>query len=251
MKIRTVIVEDEQAALDHLESLLISFCPNIEVVGHASDVARGFEVISQLAPDLLISDIKLPDGTAFDLLNRFSKINFNIIFVTAYSEYAVKAFKICAMDYLLKPIDIDELIQAVQKAEEEHKNQSIELRLKALLENIAHSDAKVKKIALSVNTAIHLIPVNEIVFCRSDGTRTVFYLEDGRFLTAQKSVKEYDEILSEYGFFRTNRQFLINVQHVISYDKNEDVPIKMSNGLNVPISFRKRDDFHRLISENY
>jgi len=251
LKIRTVLIEDEQHALDHLKSLLMSFCPSVEVVGQASDVASGFDVVSELAPDLLISDIKLPDGTAFDLLSRFSKINFNIIFVTAHSEYAIKAFKISAMDYLLKPLDIDELIQAVRKAEDEFKNQSIESRLKALVENISHTDSKGKKIAISINTTIHIIPVNDIIFCQSDGARTNFYLEDGRILIATKNVKEYDEILADYGFFRTSRQYLINLQHVKSYDKNEDVPIKMSNGINVLLSTRKKDDFHRLISEYY
>lgn len=248
MKIRTVLIEDELDALEHLTALLRDHCPNIELVGQAGDVVSGLKVIQNTDPELLITDIKLPDGTTFDILNQIHGISFNIIFVTAHSEYAIKAFKISAIDYLLKPVDIQELIAAIKKAEEEIQKQSVDERIKALLINVTQGGNFGKKIVLNINTELHVIYISDIIFCLSEGNFTHFYLQDGRKLTVTKNIKEYDDMLCEFNFFRASRQHLINLKHVISFTKGYAGTIKMVHGFEIPISVRRKDLFIELIT---
>ncbi|MBE0640062.1 MAG: response regulator transcription factor [Bacteroidales bacterium] len=249
MKISTVLIEDEQNALDHLKALLADFCPNIELAGTANSVASGVAILRECNPQLIIADIELPDGTTFDILNQIPDFSFNIIFITAHSEYAIKAFKISAIDYLLKPIDIDELIAATNKAEEQMSHQSLEARIKALLGNLSRADYQDKKIVLTYNHVFHVINITDIIFCQSEVNYTNFYLRDNRQILSSKNVSEFEEMLNEHGFFRANRQYLINVKHIVSFNKTPCGYVSMVNGYEIPVSFRRRDLLVELISK--
>jgi two-component system, LytTR family, response regulator len=248
LKIRTILIEDEQDAREHMVSLLRDHCPNIELIGQATDVVSGLKLIDESNPELLISDIMLPDGTAFDMLNQLTEIAFNIIFTTAHSDFAVKAFKISAIDYLLKPIDIDELQAATKKAEVEISGKSASTRIKTLVGNLSPSNLQSKKIVLSIGPALHVIYISEIIFCQSIANRTSFVLMDDRKLLTSTNISEYEDMLNEYGFFRPHRQFLINIHHILSLDRTNMGTIRMAKGFEVPVSIRRKQMLVDLIS---
>jgi len=248
LKIRTILIEDEQDAREHMTCLLRDHCPNIELVGQASDVASGLKLIDDKDPDLLISDIMLPDGTAFDMLNQLNEIAFNIIFTTAHSDFAIKAFKISAIDYLLKPIDIGELIAATKKAEAEISRKSASTRIKALVGNISPSSVQSKKIVLSIGPALHVVYVSEIIAIQSIRNNTTIFLMDDRKLVTSTILSEYEDMLNEYGFFRPHRQFLINMHHIISLDRTTMGTIRMAKGFEVPVSMRRKETLVELLS---
>lgn len=239
--IRTVIVEDEPSSSEYLASLLSDFCNNVELVGTACDVKSGYELIFKSKPDLVLLDIEMPDGTGFDLLHKFPKINFEIIFTTAFAEYAVKAFQFSAIHYLLKPIDPRELVSAINKAEDELQRKNTEARVDALLFNMQNQAEKGKKIVLSSGTKIYVINSSEIVMCQSEKNYTQFFLADGREIVVAKTMKEYDDMLADNGFVRVHKQHLINVEHIKSLDKTEGGSIYLSNNLKVPVSVRKKE----------
>jgi two-component system LytT family response regulator len=237
--VRTVIVEDEPYSREHLVSLVTNYCKQVEIVGEAWDVKSGFDIISANKPDLVLLDIEMPDGTGFDLLQKFQKIDFEIIFTTAFAEYAVKAFHYSAIHYLLKPIDPDELLEAVKKTEELLQRKTIEARLNTLFHNLQNQKDG-KRMVLSSGNNMYVINTGEIIMCHSAKNYTLFFLLDGRNITVSKTIKEYDKLLTENGFFRVHKQYLINIDHVKSFDKSDGGSINLTNDLKVPISIRKR-----------
>jgi two-component system, LytTR family, response regulator len=248
VKIRTVLVEDEPDAMEHLEMLLTQYCENVAIVGKCTDVKSSLTSLTTIKPDLVIMDIRLPDGTAFDILNQLKIISFNIIFTTAYSEYAIKAFKISAIDYLLKPIDIDEMVQAIDKAEQILQKKTIELRLQTLLENVSQNNNNEKKILLNANNVLHVLKLSEIIFCQSINRFTHFFLTDGREIATGSPIREYEMMLSEYGFFRTGRQFIINMSYVKAFNKTKSSGIMLVNGFEIPVSVRRKEQLIRRIT---
>jgi two-component system, LytTR family, response regulator len=241
VKIRTVLVEDEPDAMEHLEMLLTQYCENVDIAGKYTDVKSSLTGLTTIKPDLVVMDIRLPDGTAFDILNQLKTISFNVIFTTAYSEYAIKAFKISAIDYLLKPIDIDEMVQAINKAEQIIQKETIELRLQTLLDNLSQKNNNDTKILLNANNVLHVLKLSEIIFCQSINRFTHFFLTDGREIATNSLIREYEEMLSEYGFFRTGRQFIINMSYVKAFDKTKGNVIMLANGYEIPVSVRRRE----------
>jgi two-component system, LytTR family, response regulator len=247
VKLKTFLVEDEPDALEHLEALLSLHCGNVTVAGKAGDVKTALVKLPSANPDLVIMDIRLPDGNAFDILNRLNSIKFNVIFTTAYSEYAIKALKISAIDYLLKPIDIQELVQAVQKAEQVIEKETIDLRIKALLSNMTQNAGFQKNIVLTMNGVLHIVNISDIIFCQSINTLTHFFLKDGDEIATSKSILEYEDMLGDYGFFRTSRQFLINIRYLKSFDKTKGSDAIMANGFVIPVSVRRKERLLELI----
>lgn len=239
--IKAIIVEDEPYSCEHLASLLSGFCSNVELVGMAHDVKSGYELISKINPDLVLLDIEMPDGTGFDLLQKFAKIKFEIIFTTAFAEYAVKAFQFSAIHYLLKPIDPEGLVSAINKAEDELERKNIETRVNALYFNLQNQAGKGKKVVLSSGTKLYVIDSNEIIMCRSEKNYTQFYLADGSEITVARTMKEYDDLLVTNGFFRVHKQYLINIDYIKSFDRAGGGAVNLSNGLKIPVAGRKKE----------
>jgi len=244
--IRTIIIEDEQDARDHIKLLIASNCPDVEIVGEAHNVKSGIEIINKKEPKLVLMDILLPDGTGFDLLNSLENINFNIIFVTAYREFAVEAFKFSAIHYLLKPIVPDDLISAIKKANDRLISQNVETRLKSLFYNLQSNTNGSKKVVLTTGTNLYVVHSEEIVMCKSEKSHTEFYVADGRVITVFKAIKDFDDLLSGYGFFRVHKQFLININHITSFDKTGAGQVHMTGDHVIPVSFRKREQLLEL-----
>ena len=239
--IKTIIIDDETKARETIAELIKRYCKNIRIVAEAHDVKSGIFTIKQHHPDVVLLDIKMPDGTGFDLLRHFDKIDFKIIFITAYEEYAIKAFKFSAFDYLLKPIDVNDLVSTFEKIETSLDKESSYIKLHALLSNIENISKDVKKIVLKTSDSIHVVNVQDILRCESSSNYTRFYFVDGKKLLVSKTLKEFDEILNQYGFFRAHQSHLVNMNFVKKYEKGDGGFLIMKDGSSVPVSIRKKE----------
>ncbi len=237
-----VIIDDEPKARSTIRDILGFSEQKIDIIGEAADVQSARELILQKKPDLVLLDINLPDGTGFDLLKKFETIDFKIIFITAHEEYAIRAFRFSAMDYILKPIAASDLIKAVEKAGETIKGEKTEEKFKAFLANLE----KLNKIVLRTSESIHIINLDNIVRCESDINYTTFYLTNGEKLLVSKTLKEYDEMLQPSGFFRTHQSHLVNLDHILRYDKAEGGHLIMMDESWVPVSKRKKEQLFRV-----
>lgn len=244
--IKGVIIEDEHNARETLRVLIEKNCENVVVVGEAHDVKSGLDCINKHKPDLVFLDIDMPDGDGFDLLRQVRRFDFNIIFTTAYSEFAVKAFKYNTIDYLLKPIVQDELIKAVNKAEIELRTRDLSKKFNNLLDFI--SDGKnTKRIVLSSNERYDIVNVSDIIMCKSDKNYTSFYLEDGQVITISKTMKDFEEVLSANSFIRVHKQYMVNMDHVKSFGRTSSNIIRLSRDLEVPVSTRNKGKLLEII----
>jgi two-component system LytT family response regulator len=238
--LRTLIIDDETPVRKTLSGLLERTCPQVKLVGEAYSVQSGIKTIREKSPDLVMLDIKMDDGTGFDLLSHFEFINFKIIFITAYEEYALKAFEFSAIDYILKPVNPEKLSEAVTRTEILKKS-DFEIQLNALKENFNNPGSSNKKIILKNMESIFLFNSDDIVHCESDGSYTVFQTVDDQRIVISKNLKEYDALLSGSGFLRVHRSHLINLKHIKRFDKLNGGYVVMSNGTQVPVSSAGRE----------
>lgn len=239
-KIKAVIVEDEQNNREYLKDKLNEYCSQIEIVAICSSALEGRRKIMETSPDLVFLDVEMPGGDGFSMLESLPALNFEIIFVTAFTNYAVKAIKFSALDYIVKPIDTMELVRAVEKAVKEIQHKIDNSRMLNLIEN-RHRDANKKIIALPLSDKIEFVEISTIARCQADGNYTVFYLTNGDKLTTSKTLKEYDELLSSYNFLRVHQSHLINLNEVKSFVKSEGGYIRMKDGSNIVISRQRRE----------
>lgn len=240
---KAVIIDDNEKARVALKSDLEDYCEQIKVIGEAEGVVSGLNTLSFLNPDVLFLDIRMGDGTGFDLLSKLNergKVNFKVIFTTAYDEYAIKAFKFAAIDYLLKPIDPDDLIQSVNKLNPKVLLPSLD-QFELLFNQL--NKKVIKKISLAEQDRIHLIDIQDIIRCEADKNYTVFYLVDNRKIVVSKTLKEFENILSEHNFYRTHHAHLVNLNQIKEFVKLDGPYVLMLNGMQVPVSSRKKEGF--------
>ena len=231
--LRAVIVDDEQSARESLAEIITKYCDsNIQLIGVADGVEKGIEIIEMLNPDIVFLDIELSPGSGFELLERVGNNSFEVIFTTAYNQYALTAIKFSALDYLLKPIDIDELRNAINKAS---SKKNID-RIQVLKENLKQKDSKLNKVILPTNTGYFVELLDDIVRCEADSNYTDFYFLNGKKMTVCKTLKEYEELFEGLGFFRIHQSHLININHIKNYLKGDTPQLIMSDGKNVTIS---------------
>jgi two-component system LytT family response regulator len=241
MKLKAIIVDDEAKARRILESFLIEYCPQVEILAMAEDVPQAFKVIQKLKPDVVFLDIEMPGYNGFQLLDFFEVVDFEIIFTTAYSEFALRAFQVSAIDYLLKPIQIDQLISAVEKLEKIHGNSYIRERMETLQKNL--KAYQIKKIVIPLSEGSLFVELNDIVFLKAEGSYANIFFKDGNKVIVSKNLKDYeDQLTMEEGFFRIHRSFLINTKYIthISSDGSEATMINQSI---VNISRDRKQDF--------
>jgi len=246
--IRTVIIEDEKKSREALNVLLTRYCKNVEVVAEADGVSSGIKAIRELVPDAVFLDIQMPDGSGFRLLEEVGEIKFEIIFVTAFDQYAIKAIKYSALDYLLKPIIPGELVKAVEKVEKKKRASQINKNIKVLLENIKSTGAKPHKIVLSTSEKIHIVEVDNIIRCESDNYYTRFLFKDGGMVLVSKTLKENEELLKDHNFIRPHKSHLVNIKYIKSFIKHDGGYIVMTDGSKVPVSRRKREKVVEIIN---
>lgn len=249
--IETILVDDDVNLREGMKSLLSRFAPNIKIIGEADSVATGITTIDALKPQVVFLDIQLNDGTGFDILEKLAEknnaINFNIVFITAHEQYAIKAFRFSALDFLLKPVDPEELQNVIRKIETviEKKNDYSHINL--LLENIRKNVDNFKRIALSTSDGIHLFDINDIIRCESTDNYTKFYIKDDKTVLISKTLKEYEELLAEHNFERIHQSHLINLSYLKSYIKKDGGYVVMEDGSHLPISQRKRERLQHVL----
>lgn len=244
IKKRAIMVDDETKSRTALGSFLSKYCPSIEIVGEADGVKTGLEAIKTLSPDVIFLDIEMNDGTGFDLIKQLSEVKFEVIFVTAFNQYAIKAFRYSAIDYLLKPVNPEELIQAVSKLSDEGRISQIEQKLEALMAN----KTSIHKIAIPSMEGIRLEKVENIVYCESDNYYTIIHLVTGEKLLVSKTLKEYDKTLSADGFIRIHQKYLVKVSEIKTYSKSDGGFVTLNNGTHLTVSRRKKDELLKAIS---
>ncbi|MEZ5197004.1 MAG: LytTR family DNA-binding domain-containing protein [Bacteroidales bacterium] len=246
--LRTIIVDDEPHMRQTLNKLLQKHCPNVKIVDMAGSVSSGLESIRKHHPDLVLLDIKMDDGTGFDLLRQAEPIDFKIIFITAYDQYAVEAFRFSALDYLLKPIIPAYLAGAVYRAEEQ-KIRDLEIQLGNLKNNLGTQDVSKKKIILKTLENIHILAVEDILYCASDSNYTTFYLANSNQIVVSKTLKEYEDLLKGSGFFRVHKSFLVNLSKINRLEKSEGGNLIMSNNEKIPIGASRKEQLMELFEQ--
>ncbi|KQR71773.1 LytTR family DNA-binding domain-containing protein [Pedobacter sp. Leaf176] len=238
---RTILVDDEQANLENLQVLLGKNCPEVKVVAVSGNIDDAFEQVNLHHPDLIFLDIQMGKHTGFDLLKKLSEKTFEVIFVTAYDNYGIQAVKFAALDYLLKPVDPDELILSVSKAEARIANKINGEQLNFLLNQIKRTEPAVPKIALPQQHEIRYVSVDDIVRCVADNTYTFFHLSNSEQILISKPLKEYADLLKPQGFVRAHQSHLVNPKFVKSWLKEDGGMLLMNNGDKIPVSKPNRE----------
>ena len=241
--IKTVIVEDELKSRDMLAAMIRKITPELDIVGLAGNVSEAEKLIRELKPELVFLDISMPDGSGFDLLEKVSGQKFELIFATASDQHAIRAIKFSACDYLLKPIDMDELKLAVEKVVQKKQSVPNMENLQFLIQHLRRADDNFQKITLPTGNAYEIVNVKDIVRCEADGSYTTFYLSDKRKLMISAGLKHYEELLPENDFIRVHHHHLINMQHVLRFLKEDGGYAVMSDGSKIEMSRRKKEAF--------
>jgi two-component system LytT family response regulator len=238
---KIIIIDDEEQQRNFTSTVVKKYCPTIEIVAQAANVKDGIEAIQKYAPDLILLDVEMPDGTGFDLLKKLMPIDFQVIFITAHNEFAVKAFKFSALDYLLKPVAPEELVITLQKAEQVQKQTQIQMQLAILLNNIQDFAGEVKKLVLKDADNVHIVSISEVMYMQADNNYTSFFLTDKRKIVISKTLKEYEQLLEGKGFFRCHQSHLVNLNYILRIDKRDGGFIVMKDQTQLPLSSRKKE----------
>ena len=245
--IRCAIIDDEKPFINTLRAML-KRQDDLMVVGEARSVNSGVKLINELEPDLVFLDIQMSDGTGFDLLQKLDRRDFRVIFITAHDHFAIEAFKFSAMDYILKPLISDELYRAIDKVRQSIEKDRINLQLSVLMDNLNEISRDKKRIILRESETMHIIQLDEILWCEADGSYTIFYLSEDRKIMVSKHLKEFEDYLSPNGFFRAHRSHLINLNKVRKFDRSDGGIIYLENNVALPISVRKKEKLAEMLN---
>ncbi len=239
---KTLIVDDETDAVNFIRSIIQEYCPQLEVIGTANTVKEGIRLITEHQPELVFLDVEMPHGSGFELLAHFPKKMFDVIFITAFNQYALKAIKFSAVDYILKPINISEFIEAVEKVVEKRSHAfSTDINYGELIENLKSSIPT--KLAIPTSEGMEYLNTKEIIRIEADRSYCWFYLTEKRKHLVSKNLKEYQDLLSDCSFFRPHNSHLVNLEYVKKYVRQEGGYIEMTDGSQIPVSRIKRDLF--------
>lgn len=242
--IKCVIIDDEADAIFMLKNILEkNFKDEITIVDVAENIKDGIQIINKQKPEVVFLDIRMREGTGFELLEQIKTKNFEVIFITAYDQYAVKAFQFSAMGYLMKPIKIQDLKNTISNLKLHFSKQknNIEKRLKVLVEN--YDDGNIKKLVVSNIDGFRVIPINNIIRLEGDRNYTNFILIDHKKITSSKTLGEYENLLTDFGFYRIHQSSLINLKHVVGYLKGDGGMVEMTDGYQVAVSRNRKADF--------
>jgi len=250
--IRTILVDDEPRGLNTLKKLLQEYCPEIKVIAECTDAESAKDKIELLEPQLVFLDISLPGKTSFDLLSELDKINFEIIFVTAHNKYALDAFHYSAIDYLMKPIDEDILIDAVRRAVKRVSMNSVNNNVSTLLHNLQKAQVPQEmKLCIPSLKGFQVVELKDILYCEASGSYTNFFFVDKHSICTAKTIHDYEDLLEDAGFVRIHKSFLVNLLHVKEYLRGEGGSVILSNGHEVEVARRKKDLLIAKMKEYY
>jgi len=239
MQLKTIIVEDEKTSREILKNYLSKYCPTVEVIGEAENIDEALVLIRNNKLDLLFLDVEMPYGSGFDLLDKFDKIDFEVVFVTAYNQYAIDALNNHASYYLLKPISIDELIKAVDYVIQ-IKTKENELQNAVLVPKISATN---DKITIPTQEGFEVLEIKDIMYCKADDNYTELFLENNQKKLVSKTLKYFEDILTVNGFARIHKSYLVNVSYIAAYKKGKGGTVALSNGKELSVSASKKADF--------
>lgn len=245
MKKKVLIIDDENRTRDFVKKMIDSFQLDLEVFTDGENVETGIEAINRIQPDIVFLDIQMPDGTGFDVLNSLETKKFEVIFITAYQEYAIKAIKFSALDYILKPIDAEELHSAILTAIDSVDFKKEDLQYEALENNIQPGNRR--KLVLKTQECVYIVDLMEIIRCEADKNYTFFFLNSGKKILVSRTLKDFETMLNGYGFFRIQQSHLINLDYLDRYDKHQGGAIIMKDGSALPLSPAKKEQFFKLL----
>lgn len=251
--IKAVLIDDDGNLREGMKMMINLYAPEIQIVGEADSVKTGTELMERVKPDIAFLDILMNDGTGFDILEKlnekFGNVTSHIIFITAHEEFAIKAFRFSALDFLLKPVNPDELQSVLKKIKNVIHQNTDNKNIGLLLENIQKKSEGFKKIALSTSDGIHLFEIKDIIRCESEDNYTKFFIKNHKPVMISKTLKEYEELLKDQGFERIHQSHLINLNELKSYIRKEGGFVIMSDDSQLPVSQRKKERLQELISK--
>jgi two-component system, LytTR family, response regulator len=246
--IRALIIDDEKHCCDNLQWQLKTYCPEIDIIGVSNNPEKGLQQIHHHQPQLIFLDVEMPGMTGFEMLEALTDINFDIIFTTAFDQYAIRAIKFGALDYLIKPVDKDELLEAINKFLNRTQRDSLK-QLSALLTHIRKSnDLSFQKIALPTLHGYELVPLNNIIFCESSSNYTNIHLNGGQHLLISRTLKDIEDLLDRQPFFRVHNSYVVNLQYAVRYIKGEGGHLVLNNDISIPVSRNKKEELLKLIT---
>jgi len=246
--ITAIILEDEEDNRKVLSGFLQDYCPQVNLLAAVANVNAGLAAINKYRPDVVFMDIQLKGETSFELLDKLPEIPFDIIFTTGYSSYMLKAIKLSAVDYLLKPINADELKAAVEKVEKK-RNQLMQNKNLEILLNNFRNNYQDHKIAISSADGFVFVKVSNIVYLESEGAYTYFYLKHNEKIITSKNIKEYEELLADHNFFRIHKTYIVNMAEIVKYIRGEGGQVLMSNSVILDVSRRRKDEFLKMFDK--
>jgi two-component system, LytTR family, response regulator len=238
--IKAIIIDDENKSRDVIYELLKECFDEIKVVAQAGDVEHSVREIEKHKPNLLFLDIDLPDGTGFDVLKKINYKDMKIVFITAHQEYAIKAIKFSAFDFILKPFNTNELVQTVRRVLDEHIADNNALRIETILSNFGNSLPELKKIVLKTSDRIYIVNIKDIIRCEAENNYTIFYLANRSTIMVSKTIKTYEILLAGHEFMRVHQSHLINLNYIQHFDKPDGGMLVLSDNSTVPVSHQKR-----------
>lgn len=245
--IKAIIIDDIEQARITLKKDLQVYAPDVEVIGEANGVLEGAKLLKTTKPDVLFLDIQMQDGSGFDLLDILADIPFKIIFITASDAHAIKAFRYAAIDYLMKPVDPDELVSALQKYRHHKLNENEKYKL--LNESLKNHQKPHERLALHTQDKIHIVTIGDIIRCESSVNYTEFFFSAGKKLLVTKTLKEFEDLLSDQGFYRVHQSHLVNTKYIKEFVKTDGGYLIMTDGSSVPVSTRKRPEVMKMLEE--
>ncbi len=247
---RTILVDDEHDGIRTLKKLLELNCPEVEIVATCSNVAEALQKLEEMKPELVFLDVRMPGKTGLDMLAELSEIDFEVIFVTAHNEYMLQALQFSAVDYLLKPVDEDRLLEAVHRVEKRLEEKKNSAQAQILLHNINKAGHPLEmRLCLPTQKGFTILKLEDIVYCEAQRSYTIFRLVNNKSIIISKPLFDYDKLLADTVFLRVHKSFLINLMHVKEYLRGEGGTVIMSNGMEVEISRRKKEQFLEKIKE--
>ncbi len=244
--IKVVIIDDEVSGRNVIRQYLSLYCENVEIIGEADSVKSGTELLTNESPDIVFLDIQMQDGTGFNILEALPERNFKVIFVTSFDQFALKAIKFCAADYILKPVDPDEFVEAVERVQADLEKQNLaDNRIDEMLTNMSNFS----KVGLPTADGVKFVKVDDIVRCEADGSYTTVFMNDGDKILISKNLKTYEELFVDNKFLRVHKSHLINISHVDKYVNSggDGGSVVMSDGSTVEVSRRKKDELLALM----
>jgi two-component system LytT family response regulator len=245
--LKAILIDDEQSGLNALQQKILKHCPQVQIISVCDDPHKGLEAIEALQPNLVFLDIEMPVMNGFTLLQKLIYKNFELIFVTAYDHYAIKAIRYSAIDYLVKPVEIDDLKNAVNRVIEKRNDVTPNHQLELLLENMMIEKTKFKRLAIPTGEGLQFIKIDDIIYLEASVNYTKFYLEKNLKYTVSKTLKEFEDMLPEHTFLRIHNSYIINKNCVTKYIRGEGGRVILTNGTSLDVSKRKKTEFLKAI----